>query len=371
MQAVAVRPGEPYSAHLVELERPTPGPHEALVRVHEVGLDATDYTINAGEHAEAPEGADFLVIGHESIGQVEAVGEGVAHLAPGMWVTGTVRRPDGCPPCRHGSYDMCLWGEYRERGIKGYHGYLAEFYVEKEEFLVPVPDSLIPIGSLIEPFSIVEKAIQQSYAIQRRLWWLPRRAAVLGAGQIGLFASYLLRLKGLDVTLLSREGGDSPEARLVERTGAHYRSTEDTPLQAVAAAEGAFDLIIEATGYSPLAFEAVETLNENGVLCLLSVTGGERCIELNSAQLNNQLVLGNRLIFGSVNSNRGHFEEAIRSMQQLQQRWPGVLEEIISIRVPGLAHIGQALASSEEAAQGIRDKEWIKAVVTLGPHLAL
>src|SRR5438132_728948 len=73
--------------------------------------------------------------------------------------------------------------------------------VHDDEFIVKVPRGLREVGVLLEPLTVVEKGIGQAYEIQRRLRvWRPRRAAVMGAGTIGLLATLALRLRGLAVT---------------------------------------------------------------------------------------------------------------------------------------------------------------------------
>ena len=119
MGAVAVTPMRAGSARQVELPVPRAARDTALMRVLEVGIDGTDTEINSGLYGEAPPDSDFLVIGHEALGVVEAVGESVSGFTRGDLVVSTVRRPDDCPNCRAGESDMCLFGRYTERGIKG------------------------------------------------------------------------------------------------------------------------------------------------------------------------------------------------------------------------------------------------------------
>src|SRR5262245_30670854 len=99
MKAVAVFPGQPGSVHLAELPKPKiqeiPNGRGVLVKVLRVGLDGTDKEINAAEYGAAPPGFDFLVVGHESFGRVEAVGPNVTEVRPGDYVVATVRRPGG------------------------------------------------------------------------------------------------------------------------------------------------------------------------------------------------------------------------------------------------------------------------------------
>ena len=97
MKAIAVKPGLPNTVHLTELPTPkvsdVPNGRGVLVRVLRVGVDGTDKEINAAEYGQAPPGYDFLIIGHESFGQVEAIGPNVTEVKPGDFVVATVRRP--------------------------------------------------------------------------------------------------------------------------------------------------------------------------------------------------------------------------------------------------------------------------------------
>src|ERR687887_471739 len=232
MKAIAVTPGKPDSAHLVEMQTPkvsdVGGGRGVLVRVLRVGVDGTDKEINAAEYGQAPEGFDFLVTGHESFGQVEATGPNVTEVKPGDYVVATVRRPGHSIYDLIGTSDMTTDDNYRERGIKGLPGYLAEYYVDDAEFIVKIPQGLKEVGVLLEPMSIVQKGVTQGYEIQRRLRvWRPRRAAVMGAGTIGLLAALALQLRGLDVTVFARTPRPYLNSQLIEDLGAHYLSTKE------------------------------------------------------------------------------------------------------------------------------------------------
>jgi threonine dehydrogenase-like Zn-dependent dehydrogenase len=102
----------------------------------------------------------------------------------------------------------------------------------------------------------------------------------------------------------------------------------------VASEFGAPDLVIEATGYSPLAWKAAEVLDLNGVVCLLSVTGGDETVEIPSDALNREFVLGNRLLFGAVNAHRSDFERGLADLRAVEEQWPGVLHTFITRRLP-------------------------------------
>ena len=101
--------------------------------------------------------------------------------------------------------------------------------------------------------------------------WRPGRAAVLGVGSIGLLAAMALSLRGLKVCAFGRTSTHFLNADLVAQIGGCYHSTDDVTLTEFSGEHGPFDIIFEATGHSPIAFEAMNILGSNGVLILSSV----------------------------------------------------------------------------------------------------
>jgi threonine dehydrogenase-like Zn-dependent dehydrogenase len=341
MKAVAVFPGRPDSMHLATMPKPAldevPGGRGVLVKVLRVGVDGTDREINAAEYGAAPPGHEFLVTGHESFGRVEAVGPNVTELRPGDYVVATVRRPGSSIYDRIGTYDMTTDDVYYERGINLRHGFLTEYYVDDPEYIVKVPPGLREVGVLLEPTTVVEKGIAQAYEIQRRLRvWRPRRAAVMGAGTIGLLAALALRLRGLEVTVFGRTAQPHLNSDLVEALGARYVSTAVVPIPDGAARFGPFDLIFEATGASSVVFDSMQALGKNGVLVLSSVTGGDRRIEVPADRINLEFVLGNKVMVGTVNANREYFELGVRDMAHAEAQYPGWLGRLLTHPVRGL-----------------------------------
>jgi glucose 1-dehydrogenase len=343
MKAIVVFPGTPNSVHLADLPKPSlediPNGCGVLVKVLRVGVDGTDREINAAEYGATPDGDDFLVIGHESFGVVEAVGPGVTELQPGDYVVATVRRPGSSLYDQIGTYDMTTDDTYYERGINLRHGFLTEYYVDAPDYIVKVPQGLKEVGVLLEPVTVVEKGIAQAYEIQRRLRvWRPRRAAVMGAGTVGLLATLMLRLRGLEVTTFGLSRKPYRNADLIEAVGACYESTTDISILEGAKRYGPFDLMFEATGFSPIVFESMQALGKNGVLVLSSVTGGDRKVEVPADQINLQFVLGNKVMVGTVNANREYFEAGVRDMAQAEAQYPGWLGQLLTHPVKGLEH---------------------------------
>ncbi len=341
MKAVAVTPGTPNSVHLEEISKPTlaeiPDGKGVLVKVLRVGVDATDREINEALYGNAPEGFDHLVIGHECFGIVESVGENVRRVKPGDYVTATVRRPGGSIYDLIGTNDMTSEEEYFERGINLRHGFMTEYFVDEEEYIVRVPEGLQHLHVLMEPMSCAAKAVHQAYEAQARMKvWRPEVAYVLGSGQIGLLATLALKLRGLDVYTLARGAAPNLKSEIVGGLEATYVSTVETSMTELVARTGRPDLIIDATGSSQLAFEAMEHLGLNGVLVWTSITGGDREIEVPSDKINLQWVLGNKLLLGSVNANRSHFEMGIKDLALGEMMYPDVLQKILTHPVDGL-----------------------------------
>jgi threonine dehydrogenase-like Zn-dependent dehydrogenase len=360
MKAVAVIPGKPNSAHVRnDVAKPrvedVPNGRGVLVKVLRVGIDGTDKEINAAEYGSAPRGYDYLITGHEGFGQVEAVGPNVTELKAGDFVVATVRRPGKSIYDQIGMNDFTTDDTYYERGINLLHGFLTEYYVDDAEYIVRIPKGLKEVGVLLEPFTVVQKGITQAYEAQRRLRvWKPKKAAVMGAGTIGLLAALALRLRGLEVCVFARQARPNLRADLVEAIDAKYVSTtDDMSLINAAQNYGAADIIFEATGASSVVFDSMHALAKNGVLVLSSVTGGDHNIEVPADKINLEFVLGNKLMVGTVNANREYFESGVRDLALAEAEYPGWLSRLMTHKVNGLDNF-------KEAFEKLNSKDEIK-----------
>ena len=376
MKAVAVHPGKPHSVHQREIPAPKvtdqPHPHVCaipegrgvLVRTLQIGVDATDREINEALYGNAPPGGDFLVIGHESFGQVVEVGAKVTEVAPGDYVSCTVRRPGGSIYDKIGRNDITSEEVYYERGINLCHGYLTEMFVDDAEYIVKVPMKITHLGVLSEPASVCAKAIEQAYLAQQRLQvWEPKRAFVLGAGQIGLLATMMLRLRGLEVYTLATRPGPHLKSEIAEAYGATYVGTKQTSMADLARQVGKPDLILEATGNAEVCFRAMEVLAHNGALIWTSITGGKYDVAVDGARINLEWVLGNKLLVGSVNGNRRHFELGIQALSLAEHMYPGVTGRILTNPVAGLD-------SFAEMMKQLEDKDALKVFVEVAEKSA-
>lgn len=271
-----------------------------LFRVHEVGVCGTDREMVSFRLRRPKDDVASLVIGHEALGQVLAVGSGVAGLQPGDWVTPMIRRrcSPPCRSCERGRQDLCLTSKYTERGIFGADGYFTQFAVDDVQDLVRVPERLTSYAILLEPLSVVEKAIRRAISIRQTG---ENAALVLGLGPIGILAALVLKLRGFNVRLFSLEPADHPRVQLLAANGIEYTTSLDA----------SFDLIIEAAGSAETALAALRCLGPAGIFVALGaqqVDGKFSFIDL---------IVGNQTILGSVNSNRESFAEAVADLEVL------------------------------------------------------
>ena len=340
MKALALTPG---TSDVRLVERPEPSisaPDEIELRVLQVGICGTDRDEVNGGRARAPEGAEELVLGHEVLGRVVRTGDEVERVRPGDLAVFTVRRGcSRCLPCGMGRPDMCLTGEFRERGILGLDGFQAEYVVDREAFVVRVPREIAGIGVLTEPLSVVEKAIEEALCIQFvRLpaalatpdWLHGRRCLVAGLGPIGLLAAMVLTLRGAEVYGLDIVDHDSPRPRWLETIGGVYIDGRRLSPADIRSTFGPMDLLFEATGVPKLAFNLIDALALNGVYILTGIPGGHCAAQLHACDLIRQMVLDNQVMIGSVNAARGHFQMAVDDLVQAHLRWPGQVERLIT-----------------------------------------
>jgi threonine dehydrogenase-like Zn-dependent dehydrogenase len=327
VRAIVVSPPTP-GARVADVPVPERRRGQLRVAVQEVGVCGTDRDIAGGAYGRAPTGHSELILGHENLGRVLESDGGVGVPQVGDWVVATVRRGCGCCPCcAVGRYDACESGLYSERGIGGADGYFAEQYVEDPSNVLRVPAATVGTAVLLEPLSVVEKAIRVGLADRyaRRppnAAEAPLRALVAGSGAVGMLGALALRVRGAAVTVIDRHPGDTPAAQRLAIAGAAHRTWDD-----LAAAGGAacFDLILEATGSAELAFELGDHLAPNGCLVLTGIppVSGAPAPE-QVARWARGLVLANRAIVGSVNASHVDFEAGLSDLGEFDRRWPGL-----------------------------------------------
>lgn len=223
-----------------EVPRPSPGPHEVLVRVSHCGVCGTDLRILAGKSRVA---ALPLVIGHEIAGTVTGGGRAASRARPGqpVAVDGIVSCGT-CDACRRGSPALCEHSS--ELGIHQQGG-LAEYVVAPEQNVHPLPDGMGTAGgALVEPLSCAIRG-QDRIAVD-----LGDIVAVVGAGAQGLMHAALARLRGAAQVIVSARH-ESRRARAAEIGADLVVDAErgDAPEEVLAATGGpGADVVIDASG---------------------------------------------------------------------------------------------------------------------------
>ncbi len=342
MKAIAIVPG---TAGSRLVERPEPSitaQDEIKVRIIRVGICGTDREEVSGGRAEAPDGQKELVIGHEMFGQVVSVGSSVTRVKPGDYAVFTVRRGCGeCACCLMNRADMCQTGKYRERGIRGLDGYQTEYVVDREPYIVRVPAELEPVGVLMEPLSVVEKAIDEALRVQTVRcpdaattpdWLHGRRCLVAGLGPVGLLAAMVLRLRGGEVYGLDVVDSNTARPKWLDGIGGRYIDGRHVPADQVEKKIGGMDFILDATGIAQLEFNLLDALALNGMYVLTGIPGGAGLLQIPGAELIRQLVLDNQVMLGSVNAPRWHFQMAADDLAHAHLRWGAQIAGLITNR---------------------------------------
>lgn len=333
MKAITIVPGKANSASVQEVSEPSPEEGSVLVRALDLGICGTDFELISAEYGWAPPGSDHLILGHESLGQVEDASPS-SGFKKGDLVVGIVRRPDPdpCIACAVGEWDMCRNGKYTERGIKERNGFGSEHWRIEPDYAIRLDPALRSVGVLMEPSSVLAKAWDHITRIGERAEWKPKTVLITGAGPIGLLGALMGAQRGLDVHVLDRVQG-GPKPQLVHDLGGTYHtgSVKDIGF--------APDVVIECTGVASVIAETMSQLGNDGILCLAGVSSHNQQVNLDLGTLNRTMVLENGVIFGSVNANRRHWEHAKEALLAADRNW---LSRLISRREP-LANWQQAL----------------------------
>jgi L-iditol 2-dehydrogenase len=316
-----------------QVDDPTPGPGEVLVRVTACGVCGTDLHIADGTyHADYP-----LVPGHELSGVVEEVGAGVAGLEPGTPIAMNPNLPcRRCRQCRRGRPHLCespqAVGVTRDGGF-------AEFVVMPVELALPQPEGLpVATAALMEPTSCCLHGLDVA---------APRtgdRVIILGAGTVGLLMTQLVRLHGAAQVAVSEPVASKRELAL--RLGADCAADPTTADDLLDALDGPADLVIEASGTEAAAQSALDLVDVGGTVLFFGVCD-ERV----------EVPVSPRRLFRDEITIRGAYTNPFTDERALALLTGGAVEvgAIISDRFP--------LAEAAAAMSRARESESLKVVI--------
>lgn len=256
--AVIETPGQVF---VQDVPDPQPAPGEVIVSVALAGLCGTDLHIYAGE-------IDYvypIIPGHEVVGTILEVGDGVADLAPGMRVAFDPNIPCGqCHFCRRLRFNHCL--NWQAIGVTRDGGF-AERVTVPAKVIYPIGDLPFEQAVFIEPLSCVV------YGLQRATPALGDQVLIFGAGPIGLLLMQAVRRAGaaqVVVTDLQQE-----RLELVATLGAHVTvpadEGEDQPASLREGAPLGYDMVIDATGVPAVAARCFDYVTPGGKVLLFGV----------------------------------------------------------------------------------------------------
>ncbi|MGE5806145.1 MAG: glucose 1-dehydrogenase [Ignavibacteria bacterium] len=343
MKSLTIKPG---TAGITIKDIPEPqikNDHEIKLKIHYVGICGTDRDQASGGRADAPQGAEELIVGHEMIGEVVDTGKEVHSPSIGDYGLFTVRRGCGvCTPCKMRRSDMCYSGLYKERGIKSMHGFQAEFVIDKEDYFIGIPEEIKSVGVLTEPMSIAEKAIDEAVKIQalripgfrEKEWFRKSRTLVAGIGSVGLLASFILSLRGSKVYGLDIVDENSARPSILKSLGGIYIDGRKISADNIDDTFGEMDFIFEATGIAKLEFQLTDALSRNGIYVLTGIPEGERPVTVMGNEIMREMVLKNQILIGSVNAAKEHYNMAVNDLLGAKKRWGNLPDKMITEKIP-------------------------------------
>lgn len=323
-------------------------PTDVLVRIKQVGLDGTDFNMVKYNSKDIAESRNEIVLGHELLGVVEEKGKKAKSLKKGDFVTMTIRRGCNiCAPCLHEQSDMCMTGLFTERGIHKLDGFLTQYVVDDERYILKLPKGLEKYGNFVEPLSIAEKGIEQIRLIQSRLpwacehpnhsfdskkWGACKTAFVIGAGPLGILATCLLRLADVNTYVLERKEEDHVKIKTIKKLGAKYIDIRKTNIKEAFEIAGDVNIIFEASGASEFAINMIPYMSRSSIYVMTGIPKGELKATFDAHAILRQIVRYNQVIVGTVNSNKKHFDMAIKDISQINKKFDNILDKIITHR---------------------------------------
>ncbi|MFC1737786.1 zinc-binding dehydrogenase [Planctomycetota bacterium] len=259
-QAIMTKPGK---IEFRDVPGPEAGPGEVLLRIKRIGICGSDIHVYYGKH---PFTSYPVVQGHEYSGVIEAVGEGVEKVKPGIRATG---RPQlvcaKCGPCRRGEYNVCE--NLRVQGFQA-PGCAQDLFVVPIQRLVPLSNSLsFEQGALVEPASVGAHSTSRAGNLEGS------NVVVLGAGTIGNMVAQFARSRGaknLLITDLSVYRLDIAEKCGIENTSNAGKEDLSKAVKRVFGNEG-FQVAFEAAGVEPTLSAAIKNIEKGGKIVAVGV----------------------------------------------------------------------------------------------------
>jgi len=292
-QAVMTAPGK-IMVH--EIDPPKPGPGEVLLRIQRIGICGSDVHVYHGKH---PYTSYPVVQGHEYSATLEAVGEGVVDLKPGMKVTSTPQIVCGqCASCQRGDYHIC--DRLKVEGFQA-PGCAQELWVTDAQKIVILPDDFsYEQGALVEPVSVAVHAVARAGNLEGH------NVVILGAGPIGNLVGQVVRAAGAQVLItdlsnhrldIAKQCGLSATFNAIDESLAHASKR-------VFSSAG-FDVVFECVGIEDTMTAAIANVQKGGKVIVVGVFGEKPKVDLGLVQ-DRELTL-----IGTLMYQRRDYEQAV------------------------------------------------------------
>lgn len=265
----AVRYSAPTEFEIVDVPTPEPAAGEVLIKVIQTGLCGTDLHLHDGDFdAKFP-----MIPGHEVVGTVAALGEGVSRFAPGEQVVVNPNLYCGlCSYCLSGRVILC------ENSIglgTNTPGFFAEYGCVPEQLVFSVDGLPADTAVFTEPSSCAMHGLET-------LGMRPGSTAlVIGAGPTGLLLAQLIGSGG--ATAVTVAGPTAFKLETAQALGATNtvlidRNDPQGNLEALRAASpvgDGYDIVVEATGATAVGNICVPLTRNGGTVLIYGVTRGD------------------------------------------------------------------------------------------------
>lgn len=292
---------------LIQVEKPVPMPSRAeiLVRIDAVAICATDLEIiHYGTPALIEGGPPFnknFTPGHEYMGTVAALGEGVDEFSIGDRVTVEIHAGCGqCKRCRQGMYTSCHnyglnYGDvnkgHRANGFTTDGGF-TEYAVNHINTVIKVPDTMSD-----EEATLVVTAGTSMYGLTELGGLIAGESVVVtGPGPIGLLAVAVAKSLGASPVILT--GTRDARLKIGQSLGAdHVINVKNTYVVSAVkdlVGELGVDYVVECAGTEVAINDAIHMTNRGGKICLAAFPHDPATIDLPHVVKNNMYLYGIR-----------------------------------------------------------------------------
>lgn len=254
---------EPFKIGVVEVEVPSVGSEDVLIRVKAAGICGSDLHAYRGVH---PFRKPPVILGHEMAGVVVEVGKDVREISPGDRVTVEPQLPcRRCEYCIKGLYQLC--NNKAIVGVGGWLGTFAEFFLCHQDVVYKLPEDVSFLeGALVEPLSV------GIHAVRRARVCPGDKVAVLGGGTIGLTTLAVARQAGAG-TLVCTDVVDF-NLEVAKKLGAtHVVNTrkEDLSQKIAGITDAGMDIAIITAGFPQVFQQALSVVRKGGLVLVVAM----------------------------------------------------------------------------------------------------